>query len=159
MIAADLVRGLLLLWLPLAWWGGHLTVALLAVVSFAVGLNTQMFSAAYNAFLPRVVPAHELLVSNAKVRGTAAVAEAGSFSLGGVIVGLLGAPAAILINVASYFASAWFIARVPRDAPSVAQRPASPLSWAHTTRGFLSETRAGMAWVNSVRPACRAGAR
>ena len=150
LIGADLVRGLLLMLLPLAWWGGQLTVALLAGVSFAVGLNTHVFSAAYNAFLPRVVPAHELLVSNAKVRGTAAVAEAGSFSLGGVIVGLLGAPAAILIDVASYLTSAWFIARVPRDEPSVAERPAPPPGWADTARGFLSDTRAGLAWVNGA---------
>ncbi|MGH8597926.1 MAG: MFS transporter, partial [Gammaproteobacteria bacterium] len=149
LITADLARAVLLVAIPLAWWYGQLTVALLAGVAFSEGLNTHLFRAAYNAYLPSAVPKHELLKSNAKVRGSAAIAEAGSFSLGGVIVGLLGAPIAILIDVASYLVSALLISRVP----NVAARNAavSTLSWAHTTKAFLNETRIGMRWVNAHR--------
>jgi predicted MFS family arabinose efflux permease len=150
LIGADLVRAALLLAIPLAWWQGQLSIALLAVVAFTVGLNSHLFGAAYNAYLPSVVPQSELLTSNAKVQGTAAVAEAGSFSLGGVIVGLVGAPLAILIDVVSYLVSALLISRLP---PATLKQavPVSTLSWGHSAAAFLRETRDGMRWVNAHR--------
>jgi MFS family permease len=149
LIAADLLRAVLLLAIPVAWWLGHLNVALLAGVSFAVGVNTHLFGAAYNAYLPSVVPKAELLRSNAKVRGTTAIAEAGSFSLGGVIVGVVGAPLAILIDVISYIASALLIFRAPNITP--ASTPVTALSWGHSARSFIAETQEGIRWVNAQR--------
>jgi MFS family permease len=147
LIAADLIRAVLLLAIPVAWWLGHLNIALLTSVAFGVGLNTHLFGAAYNAYLPSVVPKAELLLSNAKVRGSTAIAEAGSFSLGGVVVGLFGAPLAILIDVVSYIVSAALIFQTP----SIASRSTtvSALSWGHSARTFLAETREGMRWVNA----------
>jgi MFS family permease len=150
LVAADLVRAALLLAIPLAWWQGQLSIMLLATVAFAVGLGSHLFGAAYNAYLPGVVPQSQLLTSNAKVRGTAAVAEAGSFSLGGVVVGTLGAPLAILIDVISYLASALLISRVPSAMPD-ATATVSALNWGHSAASFLRETREGIRWVNAHR--------
>jgi MFS family permease len=149
LIVADLLRAALLLAIPLAWWSGHLSIALLALVAFAVGINTHLFGAAYNAYLPSVVPQTQLLNSNAKVRGSQAIAEAGSFSLGGVIVGLLGAPIAILIDVVSYLASATLIARIPNvGSPQVTP---STLNWIQSTAAFFRETQAGWRWIGAQR--------
>jgi MFS family permease len=149
LIAADLLRAVLLLAIPLAWWSGHLSIELLAVIAFGVGINAHLFEAAYNAYLPSVVPQALLLKSNAKVRGSQAVAEAGSFSLGGVIVGLLGAPIAIFIDVVSYLGSAFLIARIPNAAAVEAGAPAPTFSWAHSAGAFLGETGAGLRWISS----------
>jgi predicted MFS family arabinose efflux permease len=151
LIIADLFRAGLLLAIPLAWWSGHLSIALLALVAFAVGINTHLFGAAYNAYLPGVVPQAQLLTSNAKVRGSQAIAEAGSFSLGGVIVGVLGAPMAIVIDVVSYVASAMLIARIPNEDSVQVTRPASALSWTQSTAEFLRETQAGWRWIGTQR--------
>ena len=149
LITADLLRAGLLLAIPLAWWSGHLSMGLLAAVAFAVGMNTHLFGAAYNAYLPTVVPPAQLLKSNAKVRGAEAIAEAGSFSLGGVIVGLLGAPIAILIDVISYLGSAFLIARIPYQVPTTVASIIPASSWTDTATAFLNETRAGLRWVRA----------
>jgi predicted MFS family arabinose efflux permease len=138
------VRAALLVAIPIAWWLGNLHIALLALVSFAVALGSQLFGATYNAFLPSVIPKDELLKSNAKVRGTTAIAEAGSFSLGGVIVGLIGAPLAVVIDAISYVMSALLIARVP-DHRSREFAPESHVG--HTKNEFIADLREGWRWV------------
>jgi MFS family permease len=147
LIGADLIRAVLLLAIPIAWWFGALNVALLAGVSFAVGMNAHLFDAAYNAYLPSVVSKDDLLKSNAKVRGSSAIAEAGSFSLGGVVVGLLGAPLAILIDVVSYLASALLILQVP----NVVSTAILTMSWIESVKSFFAETREGLRWLNAHR--------
>jgi MFS family permease len=151
LIVADLLRAALLIAIPLAWWSSHLNIELLALVAFAVGINAHLFGAAYNAYLPSVVPQAQLLKSNAKVRGSQAIAEAGSFSLGGVIVGLLGAPIAILIDVASYLASALLIARIPNAGSAQITSPASASSWTQSVAAFLRETNSGWRWIGAQR--------
>ncbi|MFU8874625.1 MFS transporter [Micromonospora sp. SL4-19] len=114
LVAADLVRALLLASVPLAWAAGLLTLAQLVVVALLVGCGTVLFDVAYFAVVPEVVPAGRLADANARLEATRAVGQTAGPGLAGVLVGALGAPVALLLDVASFVVSALFLARTPR---------------------------------------------
>jgi predicted MFS family arabinose efflux permease len=68
-----------------------------------------------------------------------------------VIVGLLGAPIAILIDVVSYLVSAMLIARIPGVGSAESASPESTLGWTESTTAFLRETQAGWRWIGAQR--------
>ncbi|KPV48826.1 hypothetical protein SE17_35980, partial [Kouleothrix aurantiaca] len=75
MVVADLGRALALAVVPVAAWGGWLSMPVLYGVTFVMGTLNLFFEAAYAAILPALVPASELAASNSKLQTSAAVAE------------------------------------------------------------------------------------
>lgn len=118
MIAADLARALVLASVPLAWALGLLRIELLFAVAFLNGILTLFFDVAYVAFMPAIVPRDDLVEGNAKLEGSASTAQVAGPGLGGILVGMLTAPAAILIDAVSYIVSAALIARIRLDEPT-----------------------------------------
>lgn len=106
MLIADVVRGVLLLSVPLAWWAGVLTFAQLVVVALLVGLATVFFDVAYQSYLPSLVGRTVLVEGNGKLESTRALAQVGGPALGGGLVQLLGATVAVVVDSVSYFLSA-----------------------------------------------------
>lgn len=120
MIAADLARGVLLLTIPLAALAGVLGFAQLYVVAALVSALSVFFDVAYQSSLPSIVRHDELIEANSKISAAGSVAEAAAFSSGGWLVQLLSAPLAVLVDAATFFASAGLIARIPsaEEAPA-----------------------------------------
>ncbi|MYW93097.1 MFS transporter [Amycolatopsis rubida] len=112
MLAADLVRGVLLLSVPFAWWAGVLTMAqVLAVVLFA-GFATVFFDVSYQAYLPALVGREKLLEGNAKLQGVQSSAQIAGPSLAGVLVQFIGAASTVLVTGLGYLTSALCLWRI-----------------------------------------------
>jgi MFS family permease len=135
LIATDIGRALLLLAIPAASVLGLLTIELLCVVAFVVGTLTVFFDIAHLAFLPVLVTRQHLVDGNAKLEVTAAGAQAVGPSLGGTLIGVLGAPFAVLLDALSFLVSGWLIARIRAIEPPPAATARSSL-WTEILAGL-----------------------
>ncbi|WP_084963642.1 MFS transporter [Thermoactinospora rubra] len=120
MVGADLARALLLASLPLAWWQGWLSMWQLYGVAMATGIGTLFFDVASHSALPHIVGRERLTAANSMLVGTTAAMDVSGRSFAGVLVGLVGAPPAVLADVASYLASAVLLRRLRRPEPDPA---------------------------------------
>jgi MFS family permease len=106
MVTCSLLNGLLIALIPLLWWMGVLSFWLLLVIAFcltATGAVGSMFAA---PLLPSVVDAGQLVEANGKFSVTRNLADVSGRSLGGVLVSMLSAPLALLVDAASFLAAA-----------------------------------------------------
>jgi MFS family permease len=121
LVAADVLRALTLLTVPAAWLLGVLTFGHLLVAAFLVGCATVFFDVAFFSTVPQVLPARRLGEGNARFEGTRAVGQTAGPGIGGVVVQVVGAPFALLVDAVSYLVSAAFLRRIPRQ-------PAAPVA-------------------------------
>ncbi|MFI2200246.1 MFS transporter [Streptomyces sp. NPDC020192] len=98
MISADLLRALILLSIPPAWWAGVLTLWWLSTVALLHGLLTVFFDVAHVSYLPHLVGRHNLIEGNAKLSAVRSVTSISGPALAGPLVGWTGAPAALLAS-------------------------------------------------------------
>lgn len=76
------------------------------VISFIMGVGTTFFKPALRSSIPNVVKAEELSRANSLFKITAAFVEILAPLVGGIIITVLGAPLAFIINGVSYIISA-----------------------------------------------------
>ena len=138
MLAADLGRAVALAVVPVAAWGGWLSMPVLYAVTFAMGTLNLFFEAAYAAILPALVPASELARSNSKLQTSAAVAEIAGPGLAGWLVQAGTAAGALLGDAASFLVSAGALFWM---------RPAEPARAAARRESLWRELREGLAAV------------
>ncbi len=112
MIAADLLRFAAVVSVPIAAWCGLLTLTQLLLVVIAVAALSLLFTAADAAYLPSLVEPDRLTKANAARETIDATAEIVGPPTGGLLVQLLTAPAALLIDALSYLVSALFLFRM-----------------------------------------------
>ena len=112
-VTCDLVRAAAMASVPVAWWLGVLSMTQLLAVALLNGCATVLFDVANSTFLPRVVPREQLQSRNSLMSGTHAATQLGGPSLGGVLIALLGAVPTLLVDAASYVASALLLGRLP----------------------------------------------
>jgi MFS family permease len=122
LIAADLGRAAGLLSIPLAAAIGVLTIWHLFVVVFANGCLTVLFDVAYQSYLPSIVEPGQLVEGNAKLELTRTTSQRLGPGLAGLLIGVLTAPFAIVIDAASDVVSALFVAWIGRSEPALAAR-------------------------------------
>jgi MFS family permease len=142
MIAADLLRALLLVSVPLAATVDLLTIEQLYAVAFLTGALTVVFDVSYQSYLPSLLRHDQLLEGNSKLTASASVAEVGAFGLAGWLVQLLTAPFAILIDAATFVVSAvsLLLIRTPEPAPApVESRQSVRREVAEGVRAVLSD--------------------
>jgi MFS family permease len=107
MIAADLLRALLLATIPLAaLMTGGVSLFHLILVSAASGACSTAFDIAERSYLAGLVPTPDLRSVLAKVLGIRGAAEFFGFGAAGLLVGSIGGPAAIGVDALTYVASA-----------------------------------------------------
>lgn len=119
LIGADLGRGLLAATIPAAFALGMLHIGQLYVVRSLFGALSILAEVAHMAFLPSLVEREQLLEGNSKLSAAESVASIAGPGLSGVLVQLLTAPIAILVDVVSFIFSAFFIwlIRTPEPEP------------------------------------------
>ncbi|GGV88145.1 MFS transporter [Streptomyces gelaticus] len=100
MISADLVRALVLLTIPVAWWAGLLSIWCLYAVALVHGVLTVFFDVAYVSYLPHLVGRGNLVEGNSKLSAMRSVTSIGGPTVAGPLVGLIGAPATLLVSSA-----------------------------------------------------------
>jgi MFS family permease len=142
LVASDLARAAVHASVALAAGLGALTMGHLYAVAFAAGLLGFLFHVAGEAYLPSLVPRSALVSANARLRGGEAVSEGAGFGAGGWLVQLLGAPLALLVDGATFLASAGFIARIRRKEP-----PPAPRGEARGAGAALLDVREGLEFV------------
>lgn len=106
LVAADLARAVLLASVPLAWWGGVLSLRQLYAVVLLNGCATVFFDVASQSVLPRLVSSDTLVRANSDINTLIAVGNVAGRSAGGGLVALLTAPAAVLCGAVAYLGSA-----------------------------------------------------
>ncbi|HYU14876.1 MAG TPA: MFS transporter, partial [Candidatus Acidoferrum sp.] len=118
LIAMDIGRAALLLTIPLTSAFGLLRIEILYVVALLVGALTVLFDVAHLSFIPSLIERERLVEGNSKLQTTSSVAQVAGPGLGGVLVGLLGAAFAVLIDALSFLASAVLIVGIRVTEPS-----------------------------------------
>ena len=134
MIGADSGRFLLVATIPIAVWAGFAGMELLYVIAFLTGILTVLYQLADFAFLPRVVPAGRLVDANSRLAASQSAAEISGKGVGGVLVQLLTAPVAVLVDAVSYLVSALTLSRLRVVEPVAARDPATARSPWHEAR-------------------------
>ena len=125
MIAGDLGRGLALLSIPIAYAAGVLTIWQLYAVGFVTGSLTVLFDVADQSYLPAILERADLVEGNAKLSLPQSSAQIVGPGFGGGLIGLLGAPFAVVVDAASFFASGALIALIRKPEPKPERQLAS----------------------------------
>jgi len=156
MMAADLVRALVLATIPVAALLHLLTLPQLYVAAALVGAASVLFEIADHAYLPGLVAREQITRANASLSATESVAEIGGPALAGVLFQVLAAPIAIAANAVTYLVSAVFLAGIRRSEPMPEPEPHA--RWSDDVRlGFgtalshpLVRTVFVTSWVQSL---------
>jgi MFS family permease len=114
LVAGDLGRGVLLATIPAAYVGDVLTLGQLYAVGFLVGTCTVFFDVAYMSYLPSLVEREQIIDGNSKLEVSRSAAQIGGPGLGGLLVQVLGAPYAVVVDGLSYLGSAFFVLAIRR---------------------------------------------
>jgi MFS family permease len=120
MIAADLLSAIALVSIPIAYWIDALSLAQLLIVTFLTSVGRLLFRIADRSFLPQVVGREHVEDANAALSGGSAMAEAGGFSVGGLLVQLLTGPVALLFDAVSFIVSAVLLRKIS-DRPAAVE--------------------------------------
>jgi predicted MFS family arabinose efflux permease len=139
MIAADLLRALLLLTIPIAAFFGRLDFAQLYLVAALAGALAVFFDVAYQAYLPTLVERANVVEGYAKLTLSSSSAEVVGPGLAGVLVQAFTVPVAILFDALSFLVSVGSLALIRKPEP-----PPPPVE---ERRLALAEMRVGLGWV------------
>ncbi len=139
LLVCNIGRGCTLLSIPVAAALGALTMAQLYIATLVIGILTVPFTVAYQSYLPSLVPKDALVAGNARMAASSACVDVVGPSIAGVLVSLLSAPGAVLIDTASYVISCVAIFTIPRNA--------EPAIQAGEERNYRRDIKAGMRLV------------
>ncbi len=122
MIAADLVRFVALLSVPVAAAFEVLTYAQLCVVGVVQAAALIAFTAASGAHLKALVPAEGRAEANSKFEQTTWLTMSAGPPIGGALVSLVGATATLVVDGVSFLLSAIGIRRIQQPEPAPVRR-------------------------------------
>ncbi|HEY3609264.1 MAG TPA: MFS transporter [Pseudonocardiaceae bacterium] len=128
MIAANLARMVLIGSVPLLAWLGLLNLNILLVMAFAVGTASVAFDVTWMSYVPVLITDKRFLVeANTKLGISSASADAAGPGLAGLLVQLLRAPYALVVNSGTYLVSLVSLLFIrapepPRPAPTTKRR-------------------------------------
>ncbi|MEV0963202.1 MULTISPECIES: MFS transporter [unclassified Streptomyces] len=112
LIACDLLRALFLTCLVVGFALDWVGFTGLMAATLAIGFATAFYEIAYQSYIPAVVGRARLVEGNARLESTNAAARLAGPTLGGSLVQLLGATAAVASQAVSHLASALLVSRM-----------------------------------------------
>lgn len=139
LIVADAGRFLLLCLIPLSAVTGILNIEILYVLTFFVGILTIFFNVAYRSYLPSLIEREQLIEGNSKLELSQSVSEIVGPGLAGMLIQILTAPVAILVDALSFLVSALSLAWI--------RTPERPQERATKQKGMLREIAEGLRFV------------
>ena len=119
MIFTDLVRGAALVTIPIAYALDALTIQQLYAVAFVVGTMTVFFHVAYSSLFVALVEREDYVVANSWLAGSRSFSFVAGPSVGGILVQLLKAPYALLVDAISYVFSAGLLSSIDPVEPEI----------------------------------------
>jgi MFS family permease len=114
LIAGDLVRAACLASIPVAYELHALSIWQLYLVGFVNGVATVFFDVAYQSYLPSLVTRDQLVEGNSRLEVSRSGAQILGPGMGGVLIGWLTAPVAVIFDSVSYVGSALFVLLIRR---------------------------------------------
>jgi MFS family permease len=106
MLISDLVRFVASAAIPVAWGLGVLSLPLLYIVAFVIGICGVLFDTSYIAQMPDIVGLDMMATGFAAVDVTFKSAKIAGPLLGGALVRIIAAPLAVIVDAVSYVVSA-----------------------------------------------------
>jgi MFS family permease len=142
MIATDLGRAALIATVPIAYAFDVLTIEQLYVVAFLSGTLTVLFFVANAAFFVAVVSREHYVGANSLLYGSRAFSFVAGPSIGGLLVQLLKAPFALVVDAVSYLLSAAYLGSISPEEP-----PTEEAEHGHVTQG--ARYILGTSWIRA----------
>ncbi|MGW3659384.1 MFS transporter [Streptomyces sp. NPDC005151] len=125
MLAANLTRMVLLALVPVLYWLHALDLTALLVIACAIGVASVVFDVSWMSYVPVLVksPAH-YVEAGAKMGISSSSAEVAGPGIAGVLVSVLSAPAALIVDAFSYAVSvvSLLLIRTPEPRPQQAAK-------------------------------------
>jgi MFS family permease len=137
MILADIGRAGLLASIPLTYAFDSLTFTQLYIVAFGTGTLAVLFDISYMTLYVAVVERESYVEANSLLHGSRSFSYIAGPSVGGVLVQLLSAPAALLADAASFVSSALFLGRLEAPEPPLERRTTRARDEVKEGLGFL----------------------
>lgn len=106
MVVADVARLLLVLAIPLAWWQGSLTYGMLLGIVVLVSVFNVLFDVASQALVNSLLPRHLIVIGNARMQTSAAIAETLGPGIAGILIRVASIPVAFVIDALTFAVSA-----------------------------------------------------
>jgi MFS family permease len=138
LIATDLVRALLLFFIPLAQALGVLRLEHLYAIAFLDSCLASVFSSAYPAYVPSLIGLDRVLEGNSKLAMSTSIAEIGGPGLAGALVQLVSAPFAILVDAWSFLVSAVSVMLIREIAEGLHAVRGHPVVFPLATRSVIA---------------------
>jgi MFS family permease len=117
LIVGDFGRAALYATVPIAYVADVLTLWQLYVVGFLVGTFQVFFDVAYQSYLPSLVDRDQIVEGNSKLEISRSAAQISGPGLGGILVQVLTAPYAVLVDALSFVASGAFLLGIRKPEP------------------------------------------
>jgi MFS family permease len=117
MIAADVGRAALLLSVPVAYLLHALTFAQLYVVAFGAGTLSVLFTVADSSLFQTIVPRERFVEASSLLNGSRAFSFVAGPTVAGVLVHLVTAPGALVLDGLSFLATGAFLRRIDPTEP------------------------------------------
>jgi predicted MFS family arabinose efflux permease len=118
LIGANVISGLTVAVVPLAFWTKHLDIALMFGVTFVAGLLAALFDVSWSAYLPTLVAREDLSEANSKMQLSRSVAQVSGPGLTAVLLRWLSSASLMIGDAVSYFVAAvlcWRIRKPEED--------------------------------------------
>jgi len=126
MLAADIGRAAILLAVPIAWWSNTLQFGVLYAVAFLGGSLDVIFFVAYNTVFVALTPPKLFVQGQSLLNGSRAASQLAGPAIAGVLIGVLTAPIALLVDAVSFLASAASLSRIrPQEPPPATEAQGS----------------------------------
>ena len=143
LIVGDFGRAALYATVPIAYLADVLTLWQLYVVGFLVGVFQVFFDVAYQSYLPSLVDRDQIIEGNSKFEISRSAAQISGPGLGGILVEILTAPYAVLVDALSFLASGLLILRIR----SPEERPERATNVDGTKTSFWQDIKEGLRFV------------
>lgn len=120
---------------PVAWYFNLLSFPLLCVLAAGVGGASALFQNADVAILPRLVGKDHLVEANSRLQATELIAELTGPGAAGILIDLLTAPFAMVVDAFTFIWSAFWLWRIPKQTGQATEEAkgelvAQPSVWA-----------------------------
>jgi MFS family permease len=121
MIFSNLIRGLVIISVPVAIALGWVHLEVLYVVMLVMGSFKVIFEMAYQTYIPEIVARETLVNANSKIMMSYALGQSAGPGLAGLMVEILGAPMAVLADSLGFFLCAACLFRIKHREVKVVQ--------------------------------------
>lgn len=124
MIASDIARSLFLISIPVIYALGYLSMSILLVDAFFIGVFRVVFNVCSNTLFVTIVPKENYVAASSLLNGSRAVSSLAGPTLAGFLIQLMSAPFALVADAFSFLASALSLARIHPPEPALIQSQA-----------------------------------